>query len=231
MQRIIYGLRNRLIIPVREFYRGLKHKRKRARDSKTFHPNELFNQQFVRYVYYRHLSEWLPFRFPTNGERKIRVVEFGGSNGVIVSYFKNAEIEIAPNYPEVDIQNLTNYANDTYDCVILDQIIEHVPRPWDAIREVRRVLKKGGVCICATPFMVRIHNYPKDYWRFAEDGLHELFSDYSAIDISGWGNRFALFVTARDYWWADSGTTKGRQEVDLSNEPDWPIVYLTKATK
>lgn len=220
------------VFSLRDLLRKIKLAHKRIRDSLAFNPAELSEHQFVRFVYYQHLSKWIPDHFSTAGNtKKIKVVEFGGSNGVIAGYFQNAEIEIAPNFPTLDIQNLSEYSSESYDCVILDQILEHVQNPWKAVTEIRRILRKGGVCICATPFMVRVHRSPKDYWRFADDGLRELFHEFSDVNILGWGNRFTLDVTLRDQSWENCATTKQKLQVDLTNEPAWPIVYLTKAIK
>lgn len=42
----------------------------------------------------------------------------------------------------------------TFECVIAGEIIEHVPNPDDLLREVRRVLKPGGLFVLSTPNVV-----------------------------------------------------------------------------
>jgi SAM-dependent methyltransferase len=186
-------------------------------------------QQFVRYWYYRELESWFRVQFPNNGT-KPRVIEFGGSNGFLPSIFIRAEYEIAPNWPHVDVQNLHQYKSASADVVVLDQVLEHVADPWRAVAEVHRVLKPGGTCICSTPFLICIHPYPQDFWRFAEDGLRQLFKHYSNVDIHGWGNRFTVKTTMK-YGWLDCKATRRYLRVALWNEAAWPIVYLTRATK
>lgn len=63
----------------------------------------------------------------------------------------------------------------TVDGVILQGVVEHVARPWEIAAEIVRVLKPGGVVYCDAPFVQWYHEDPKDYYRFTEDGLKELF--------------------------------------------------------
>ncbi|MBQ9459364.1 MAG: class I SAM-dependent methyltransferase [Oscillospiraceae bacterium] len=52
-------------------------------------------------------------------------------------------------YQEADIQNLP-FRDDSFDAVIANAMLYHVPNIEKGIGEVRRVLKKGGVFYCAT---------------------------------------------------------------------------------
>ena len=130
----------------------LKHRLLAAYSSLRFHPGEFSTQQFLRFTAYQELKKWLPDRFPSN-EPNPRIVEFGGSNNVIKNFLPNADYEIAPNWPEVDVQNLFGYSNESYDAVVLDHILEHVQDPFKAVAEVRRILKPGGVCISSNSWL------------------------------------------------------------------------------
>ena len=70
----------------------------------------------------------------------------------------------------------------TLDGVILQGVLEHVARPWDIAAEVIRVLKPGGVVFCEAPFVQWYHEDPKDYYRFTEDGLREIFRGCDFIE-------------------------------------------------
>ena len=89
---------------------------------------------------------------------------------------KNAEI-IETQYPDVDMQNLPFHDN-TFDFVLSDHRTDHPDKPRKAIFESYRVLKKGGVAIHTTCFMLPIHPSPKDFWRFSPDCLRRLCEDW-----------------------------------------------------
>lgn len=95
-------------------------------------------------------------------------------------------------FPDIRMEALP-YADNTFDYVIADQVIEHIEGDVQkAIDEARRVLKKGGVAVIATTFIQPIHWGPKDMWRFSPDALRYLCRDFSEIiQCEGWGNRFA----------------------------------------
>ncbi len=51
------------------------------------------------------------------------------------------------------------YANDFFDLVLCNEVIEHLPQsPIPALREIKRVLKKNGLCMITTPNIARLVN-------------------------------------------------------------------------
>jgi SAM-dependent methyltransferase len=85
--------------------------------------------------------------------------------------------------------NLSNKINFEPDIVCIFEVLEHVKEPHNAVRNIYKILKKGGKCICSTPFIFHIHDEPNDYFRFTIYGLQFLFKDFSGINIikkNGW---------------------------------------------
>ena len=50
-----------------------------------------------------------------------------------------------------DAQQELDFATDSLDVVVCEQLLEHLPDPQKLIREVRRVLKPGGLFVCGVP--------------------------------------------------------------------------------
>jgi hypothetical protein len=50
-----------------------------------------------------------------------------------------------------DLQQLT-FPDQSFDLVVSSHVMEHVPDPWLALREVRRVLRPGGRYVFSIPF-------------------------------------------------------------------------------
>jgi SAM-dependent methyltransferase len=58
--------------------------------------------------------------------------------------------------------------------VITQEMVEHVRDPFLVVREVARMLRKGGVLYIQAPFIIGYHPGPEDYWRFTRAGLVRL---------------------------------------------------------
>lgn len=69
--------------------------------------------------------------------------------------------------------------SDAFDYVICTEVLEHTLRPFDAVREMHRILKPGGLLAISVPFNFRIHGPLPDCWRFTEHGLRAILSDFT----------------------------------------------------
>jgi SAM-dependent methyltransferase len=81
--------------------------------------------------------------------------------------------------------------HERFDVVLCEQVLEHVPDPWQGMRTITDLLRPDGRAIVSTPFMIRVHPHPADYWRFTPDGLR-LLAEQSGLSVDvvdSWGNR------------------------------------------
>lgn len=92
---------------------------------------------------------------------------------------------------DLDIQAI-DLPDDSQECVICLEVLEHVRDPFAAVHELLRILKPGGRLLLTVPFMTGYHGkgdtpdhagYP-DFWRFTHQGLDALFSDLEGLSIS-----------------------------------------------
>jgi SAM-dependent methyltransferase len=63
----------------------------------------------------------------------------------------------------------------SFDVVLCLQVLEHVPEPAAAVRELRRVVKPGGRVLLSTHGVYPFHPNPDDLWRWTSTGLEHLF--------------------------------------------------------
>ncbi|KKQ76823.1 MAG: Methyltransferase type 11 [Parcubacteria group bacterium GW2011_GWA1_38_7] len=68
-------------------------------------------------------------------------------------------------------------ADESFDSVLMLQVLEHIDDPLAALKEANRILKKGEYLILSTPFMYPIHDSPNDYFRYTQYSLKKLFKD------------------------------------------------------
>lgn len=80
--------------------------------------------------------------------------------------------------------NSATIENDKFDIVVCTEVLEHTLRPFDAVNEIHRMLKQGGLVLASSPFNFRIHGPLPDCWRFTEHGWRMLFKDFEIIELS-----------------------------------------------
>lgn len=71
----------------------------------------------------------------------------------------------------VDLNGPLPMECDCFDTVLLMDVLEHIARPADLIREISRVLRPGGKLIGGVPFFYRLHEQPHDFYRYTEFAL------------------------------------------------------------
>jgi SAM-dependent methyltransferase len=75
----------------------------------------------------------------------------------------------------------------SFDVVLCLQVLEHVPDPAAAVRELRRVVRPGGRVLASTHGIYPYHPNPDDLWRWTHSGLERLFrdnGDWSSVSVS-----------------------------------------------
>src|SRR4051812_11363078 len=79
-------------------------------------------------------------------------------------------------YPAFDLCSPEGTLPGPFDVVICEQVLEHVVDPLTAVRTLRRLCAPGGHVLVSTPFLIRLHDAPGDYWRYTPAGLSRLLS-------------------------------------------------------
>ena len=129
-------------------------------------------------------------------------------------------------FPSFDLCHPPAHLPGSFDVVICEQILEHVVDPVAAVRTLRELCRPHGHVLVATPFLIRIHDDPGDYWRFTPAGLAELLSSQGLSPewVRSWGNRRCLKANL-DSW------PLYRPWHSLRNEPSLPLVVWALATR
>lgn len=73
----------------------------------------------------------------------------------------------------IDIEKMSKKVQPV-DVVFCSQVLEHVPHPWVAMKEISAVLKKNGTAIITVPHLAYLHNLPYDFFRYTDMGLRSL---------------------------------------------------------
>jgi SAM-dependent methyltransferase len=68
-------------------------------------------------------------------------------------------------------------ADESYDVVVAANVLEHVRKPWVWMRELVRIVRKGGLVITINPVSWPYHEAPIDCWRAYPEGMQALFDE------------------------------------------------------
>ena len=112
-----------------------------------------------------------------------RVLDAGAGRGA----YRDMLLQHAKEYVGMDVSQSTATSvvgdaqclpltDTSFDTVFCSQVLEHVPRPWNALAEMKRVLKPGGHLILTVPHISWLHNEPHDYYRYTKHGLRFLLN-------------------------------------------------------
>ena len=103
------------------------------------------------------------------------------------------------NYDELDyrapLDNLA-IANNSFDAILCTQVLEHLERPRESVREFYRVLKVGGKLYLTAPMAQGQHQPPYDFFRYTSFGLMSIISEagFDEIRVESFGGVFTRWA-------------------------------------
>jgi len=132
---------------------------------------------------------------------KGKTLDFGAGNAkyrdiIKLAADKYVTFDLIPG-PNIDVVgDVLNspFADNEFDTVISTQVLEHIEKPWLMIKEIARILKRGGTCILTVPFLVPYHPDPQDNFRFTIEGLIDMFKTegFELVESGTYGGLFTV---------------------------------------
>lgn len=90
-------------------------------------------------------------------------------------------------YPAVDIIcdicARLPFADGSLDGAVSWGVIEHLERPDAFVSELARCIKPRGETVHMVPFMYPFHSSPHDFFRYSDQGVRLLLSEFEIIDV------------------------------------------------
>lgn len=121
-----------------------------------------------------------------------------------------------------DLNNIACESN-RFDFILLHQVLEHVPYPYEVLSELYRVLKPGGKLLYSAPLFYEPHQLPYDFYRYTEAGVRQLMNDAGfRVDRLDWLEgyfgtiAYQLKGIARDLPWNLGGGILGTLTAPLT---------------
>ena len=156
----------------------------------------------------RNASELLTLLQPTPEDPKRVLVVGGGSVGQSMDAIYRCdglEIVAFDVYGSDHVQFVADahqipLAEATFDCVIIQAVLEHVLDPNRVVSEIHRVLRPGGYVYAEPPFMQHVHEGPYDFTRFTDSGHRYLFRDFALVGSGSSGGAGTQLLWSLDYF-------------------------------
>lgn len=162
------------------------------------------------------------------GKPRILVIG-GGLVGSGVAHLYNADdidligtdIFVSPSTRLVADGHKLPFADETFDAVLVQAVLEHVLTPQTVVEEIYRVLRPGGLVYADTPFMQQVHERAYDFTRFTVSGHRWLFRRFELIEAgASLGAGTALLWSIRYFIAACTGSWRLGQIAAL------PLLWL-----
>lgn len=67
--------------------------------------------------------------------------------------------------------------------MLCTEVLEHVPRPIDAVRELSRILRPGGRMLLTTPLASGLHQRPHHYYGGYTPHFFETFLPQNQVEV------------------------------------------------
>lgn len=104
------------------------------------------------------------------------------------------------NILKINLEKPFKLQDESFDNIMCFNVLEHIYNFQNVIKESFRVLKKRGIFIGSTPFMVNLHPCPHDYFRYSHEALLRVFKKEGFVCLKMVHLGFGPFTTAWSQW-------------------------------
>lgn len=131
-----------------------------------------------------------------------------------------------------DLRNMPEIKNNSFNCIILTQVLQFINDYSAAIKECHRILKPGGALLVSLPSISRIDKragVKDDFWRFTTASATYIFEKYflkENIEIKSWGS----VLSGLGFWIGMAKEEFSKKELD-HYDPSFPVLISIRATK
>jgi SAM-dependent methyltransferase len=160
------------------------------------------------------------------GRERAQVLNIGGKHRAAAARGLRSRADVEILELDFSLSTLTHVVadpqrlplpDDSFDVVVIDAVLEHLPDPAAATEEIARVLRSNGIVFADTPFMLPVHGGPFDFGRFSFLAHRRLFARFDEIEsgISS-GPAMALSWSIQQFLLSFVRSQFGRYAVKLS---------------
>lgn len=101
--------------------------------------------------------------------------------------FVGCDMRAGPGVDKVLNLHHIDLPDNTAGTVFLMDTLEHVEYPHQAVSEIYRILKPGGLLVMSSVLDYFIHETPNDYWRYTPDAFRSLLKPFQQAHVGWYG--------------------------------------------
>lgn len=111
------------------------------------------------------------------------------------------QIQNQVGYGQIDfVSDIVNIPvpDKSYDVILCTEVIEHVPEPISAIKEISRILRPGGILLITAPLQSGLHQEPYHFYGGYTKYWYQKFlaeNNFSDINIEPNGSLFTTYFS------------------------------------
>jgi glycosyltransferase involved in cell wall biosynthesis/SAM-dependent methyltransferase len=132
-----------------------------------------------------------------------------------------------------DLTSADHVASDSFDCIVLTQVLPFIPDVQSAVHTLHRILRPGGIVLATVPGISQIVRYDMDrwgdYWRFTSLSARRLFEcafPEGEVRVEAHGNVLAATAFLQGL----SSRDLRPEELDY-RDPDYEVLITIYAVK
>jgi len=106
-----------------------------------------------------------------------------------LEFIKYSQKTLLP-FPKYDLHLISNSFIDEFDFFLFNQTLEHLYNPFEAVKQIYKIIKPGGYVFTSVPTINIPHMTPFHFNGFTPMGLAMLFksANFEILEIGQWGN-------------------------------------------
>ena len=186
--------------------------------------NYVYQRSVLAYVEAAKIVSGKVLEIGTGSGYGIEIISPAADEFVTIDKFDTSAKEMIKGHDNVkfmqmNVPPLTGLDDNTFDFVITFQVIEHIKKDHDFVKEINRVLKPGGKLICTTPNKsMSISRNPWHIREYEIDQLKNMLgSYYSKVDAKGvFGNDVVM-----KYYEQNKASVRKIMRFDILNFQWW----------
>lgn len=137
----------------------------------------------------------------------------------------SAAIKLSENTKNVKYYTLDQIPARPYDCLLMQEVLEHVEKPWELVDKQEANIIDGAIVYVTVPYgpweydsIDEYNEFREHIWHFDRHDLFEMFQDKDSVQIGIMNNGMCLNQPVPRGWWVVVYRKNGKKCREINME-------------